>query len=342
MQESDEGRGENRIAVVIPAYKVKRHLEDLFARIPSYVWQIYLIDDACPENSGAFAEKHIRDTRLRVLYHKVNCGVGGAVMTGYRQAIADGATVIVKIDGDGQMDPKLIPYFIQPILDGQADYTKGNRFLDIEKVKKMPKVRLMGNATLSFMSKFSTGYWKIFDPTNGYTAIHTSVAALLPFEKISERYFFESDMLFRLNTFQAVVVDIPMEAVYADEQSNLKIKKIVFEFFCKHMRNYFKRIFYNYYLRDMSAASVELLVGMLMIIFGVYYGVSNWIYSMQYDILTPTGTIMLSTLPIILGVQLLLSFLNADMSTPFKQPLHARLRKKDAFPVENDAFNKTQ
>ena len=201
-----------RVAVVIPSYKVIRHIAEVIAAIPPMVWRIYVIDDACPDGTGKFVVENVADDRVRVVYHQQNQGVGGAVMTGYQAAIADGADIIVKVDGDGQMDASLIPYFIEPILSGEADYTKGNRFYDLEEIRAMPKVRLFGNAVLSLMAKLSTGYWDLFDPTNGYTAIHADVARHLPFAKISKRYFFETDILFRLNTLRAVVVDVPMSA----------------------------------------------------------------------------------------------------------------------------------
>ncbi|MDO8341564.1 MAG: glycosyltransferase family 2 protein, partial [Cellvibrio sp.] len=196
---------DNRIAVVIPCYKVTRHILEVISSIGIEVWRIYVVDDACPDGSGKHVEAHCSDQRIRIIYHKCNQGVGGAVITGYRAAIADGAEVIVKLDGDGQMDPRLIPNFIEPILAGDADYTKGNRFFDLEEINGMPKVRLFGNAVLSLMTKLSSGYWDLFDPTNGYTAIHAEVARHLPFSKISHSYFFETDILFRLNTLRAVV-----------------------------------------------------------------------------------------------------------------------------------------
>lgn len=201
-----------KIAVVIPSYKVSTHILSVLDKIPELVGQVYVIDDACPEGSGKLVEAKTRDKRVKVIYHMHNCGVGGAVMTGYKAAIKGGNDIIVKIDGDGQMDPILIPNFIEPIQTGEADYTKGNRFYNLEKIKEMPPVRLFGNAVLSFLAKLSTGYWDLFDPTNGYTAIHSDVVSQFPFDKISNRYFFETDMLFRLNTFRAVVIDIPMDA----------------------------------------------------------------------------------------------------------------------------------
>jgi len=171
------------IAVVIPCFNVRRHVLDVINKIGPECFRIFIIDDACPESTGKFVEENSQDTRVKVIYHAKNQGVGGAVMTGYLAAIRDGADVIVKVDGDGQMTPTLIPQFVKPIISGEADYTKGNRFVDLEMLRAMPRIRLIGNAVLSFMAKISTGYWDIFDPTNGFTAIHSRVAAHLPFNK---------------------------------------------------------------------------------------------------------------------------------------------------------------
>jgi glycosyltransferase involved in cell wall biosynthesis len=312
------------VAVVIPSYKVTRHILGVLAQIGPEVQRIYVVDDRCPDSSGDFVEANNRDPRVTVLRHAENQGVGGAVMSGYQAAIADGATVIVKVDGDGQMDPALIPAFIAPILAGEADYTKGNRFFDLEQIGSMPPMRLFGNAMLSLLTKLSSGYWDLFDPTNGYTAIHRDAARHLPFSKISRRYFFETDMLFRLNTLNAVVQDVPMDAVYGDEVSNLKISKIVTEFMAKHVRNFFKRVFYNYYLRNMSLASIELPLGALLLVAGAVYGGLHWIDSARAGVPTAAGTVMLSAMPILMGTQLLLAFLAYDISSVPRRPLQKR------------------
>ncbi|SAL34872.1 glycosyltransferase family 2 protein [Caballeronia concitans] len=309
------------IAVVIPSYKVKEHILGVIEKIGPEVSQIYVVDDCCPVKSGDFVRDNCNDERVRIEYHQQNLGVGGAVMTGYRAAIENGADVIVKIDGDGQMDPALLPYFALPIIEGWADYTKGNRFYDLTHIGRMPKARLIGNAGLSFMTKISTGYWNVFDPTNGYTAISAQVASHLPLDKISQRYFFETDMLFRLNTLRAVVADVPMDAHYADEESNLKISKVLFEFSGKHASNLFKRIFYNYFLRDMTAATFELVIGGLLLLFGLAFGVSHWISAISSHIPTPLGTIMVAALPILIGLQLILSFLNYDVANTPSRPI---------------------
>jgi glycosyltransferase involved in cell wall biosynthesis len=316
-----------RIAVVIPSYKVKRHIVDVILKIPAMVWRIYVIDDACPEGSGKFVEKNIDDDRVRVTFHAQNQGVGGAVMSGYQAAITDRADVVVKIDGDGQMDASLIPCFIEPILAGEADYTKGNRFYDLEEIRAMPPMRLFGNTVLSFMSKLSSGYWDLFDPTNGYTAIHVDVLKHLPLGKISRRYFFETDMLFRLNTMRAVVVDVPMDAKYVGEVSHLKVSKILGEFLFKHTRNFLKRVFYNYYLRDLSLASIELPLGLVLLILGIVFGGYHWFKSFQLGVTTPAGTVMLAALPILMGLQLILAFVGYDINSIPKRPRH-RYKKK--------------
>lgn len=313
--------GYGLIAVIIPAYKVRAHILDVLQGIGTEVARIYVVDDACPEHSGEYAESHCSDTRLVLIRNDINLGVGGAVMAGYRAALADGMDVMVKIDGDGQMDPRLIPAFVAPILRGQADYTKGNRFFDLEQIKNMPKIRLFGNAVLSFMTKLSSGYWDLFDPTNGYTAIHRTVASHLPWQKISQRYFFETDILFRLNTLRAVVIDIPMDAKYGEEVSNLKISKILGEFSIKHSRNFCKRIFYNYYLRDMSLASLELPLGLIFLSGGGGFGLMHWITATQTGMPTTAGTVMLAALPMILGIQLLLAFLGFDISSVPRKPV---------------------
>lgn len=315
-----------KVAVVIPSYEVRSHILGVISQIGQEVNRIYVVDDCCPDETGSYVEANCNDQRVVLLRHDFNKGVGGAVITGYRAAIADGADVIVKLDGDGQMDPSLIPNLIEPILVGDADYTKGNRFFDLEEIQNMPKVRLFGNAVLSFMTKLSSGYWDLFDPTNGYTAIHADVALHLPFSKISYSYFFETDMLFRLNTLRAVVVDVPMNAKYGDEVSNLKVLKIIGEFLVKHVRNFSKRIFYNYYLRDMSLASIELPLGLLLLTSGGGFGVYHWIKSLQGGVTTPAGTVMLAALPVLMGAQLILAFLSYDIANVPRRPFH-KLRR---------------
>jgi glycosyltransferase involved in cell wall biosynthesis len=323
------------IAVVIPAFRETQHVLDVLARCGDEVALIYVVDDGCPDGTGHLVRSRCRDPRVQVLFHGENRGVGAATVTGYRQAIADGADVIVKLDGDGQMDPALIPRLVAPILRGEADYVKGNRFHRLDSLRQMPRHRLVGNAVLSFVSKMSTGYWNVFDPTNGFTAVHAAVARDLPLERVSPRFFFESDMLFHLNTVQAVVVDVPMDAAYGDEQSSLSVARAVLEFSVKHLGNAVRRIFYNYYLRNFNVASLQILVGTVMVAFGVVFGAAHWIRSERTGEAATTGTVMLAALPILVGVQLLLAFASYDMSNVPTRPIHPRLA-----PTAKPAFRR--
>jgi dolichol-phosphate mannosyltransferase len=320
--------GTPQIAVVIPCYRVARHILDVISRVGPECTHIYVIDDGCPEHSGDIVETRCADPRVRVIRHGDNQGVGAAVITGYRAALAGGALIIAKIDGDGQMAPELLRAFVDPILAGQADYTKGNRFYDLANIQRMPATRTIGNAALSFMAKLSCGYWDLFDPTNGYTAIHANIACHLPYEKISRRYFFETDVLFRLGTIRAVVVDIPMDAQYGDESSNLRVSRVFGEFVYKHTRNTVKRIFYNYFLRDFTIASVELVVGLALFAFGATYGVVHWVGSAHDGVATPPGTVMLSALPVLMGLQLLLAFIGYDVAATPRRVIHPLLDRR--------------
>lgn len=322
-----------RIAVVVPCFRVGDAVLDVVAAMPGCVERIYIVDDACPLGSGSRLRQECRDPRVQVIEHTENQGVGGALVSGYRQALEDGFDVVVKIDGDGQMDPALVARFVAPILAGDADYTKGNRFHDLQALEQMPRMRLFGNAVLSFFAKASSGYWDIFDPTNGYTAIHAEALSRLPLEKLSRRYFFETDMLFRLGTLGAVVEDVPMQARYADETSNLRISRVLFPFLVGHARNFAKRLFYRYVLRDFSIASVELLLGMALLAFGVVHGLVHWIDGMRTGIPNPAGTVVVTALSLLMGLQLVLAFLSWDMGAVPRRPLQRfRLRRPGVSP----------
>ncbi len=310
-----------KLAVVIPCYKVREHILGVIAKIGDEVQLIYVVDDKCPNNSGDLVQEKCQDPRVRILRHEVNQGVGGAVMSGYIAAAEEGADVIIKIDGDGQMDPALISRFTTPITESWADYTKGNRFYNLTHIRRMPGIRLFGNAALSLLAKLSTGYWNLFDPTNGYTAINARLIKHIQLDKISKRYFFETDMLFRLNILKAVVVDVPMDAHYGDEESNLKISKILGEFMSKHVRNFSKRIFYNYFLRDMSAASFELVFGIILLLFSITYGSIEWMHSIRTGQAAPLGSIMLAVVPFLTGLQFTTAFINHDVASVPNRPI---------------------
>ena len=316
-----EGAG---VWLVAPCYKVKAHILDVIAKVPPWVEGIVCVDDACPEGSGAFIEENAKDPRVVVVKLPQNRGVGGATMAGYREAIARGGQVLVKVDGDDQMDLGYMAHLVAPILLGEADYAKGNRFTSISHLTTMPPVRVFGNAALSFAAKLSTGYWNIFDPTNGYTAIEGQVARMAIEKRVSQRFFFETDLLYHLSTLRAVVRDVPMPARYGGEVSNLRIGAIVGPFALKHIKNFFQRALGQYFVRDFNAASLEMVFGIFLLLFGVGY--ATHYMSVRHTTAASAGVVMAAALPIMLGAQLLMQALNFDVLNVPSRPIHPYLR----------------
>ena len=313
------------ITAVVPCYRERNRILSVLSKFDDTVNHIIVVDDACPERTGDFVIEQCEDERVEVIVNTTNQGVGGATLTGYERAFELDTDVIVKIDGDGQMDPLMISTLVRPICSGLADYAKGNRFFRLGGVSGMPINRLFGNLILSLASKMSSGYWKIFDPTNGFTAIHSKVAKILPRNSLARDYFFESDMLYHLNLSRAVVADVPMEANYGSETSSLKISKILVPFAFNHLGNFMRRIFYTYFLHDFNIASLELILGIICLVFSTFYGSINWYYSITSGISAATGTIILAALPFLLGSYLLISFVNFDVQNQPKTPLNLSL-----------------
>lgn len=311
------------IAVVVPCYRETAQVLDVIGAIGPEVAHIIVIDDACPDATGDLVERECGDARVTVVRHDRNRGVGAATMTGYRTALADGADVVVKIDGDGQMDPAMIPIIAAPVLDGSADYAKGNRFRKLDHLGGMPMVRVLGNLALSVASKFSSGYWNVFDPTNGFTAIHAKAAARLPFDSLSPGFFFESDMLHRLYLMGAVVADVPMQARYGRETSSLSVRRVIGEFAWKHARNTFRRVAVTYFLREFNIASLALVAGSLFLSFGLLFGGWQWRESIVSGVPATAGTVVLAALPVLLGVQMLITFLQHDSRNAPTLPLQS-------------------
>lgn len=315
-----------KVCAVVPAFKVVDQINKVVDGLLPYVNHVFVIDDCCPHDSGNLvSEIHGDNPQVSIITLKENLGVGGAVITGYMAAQEAAYDIVIKVDGDDQMDPKHIPNLIAPIAAGEADYTKGNRFFDPSYLDGMPITRIIGNTGLSFMSKASTGHWHIMDPTNGFTAIHTRILPWLHLEKVQQRYFFETDMLYRLGTIDAIVQDIPMPSIYGDEESNLSVGKTLFEFSAKHTSLVFKRVFYTYFLRNFNLASVFLLCSIPLLLLSTGFGVSKWIDSIGSGQAATAGTIMLAALPFIVGLQLLFGFLSYDMNKRPSRPLWLKL-----------------
>lgn len=306
------------IAVVIPAYRVASRVADVIARVPALVRHIVVVDDASPDNLQEVLAR-VKDPRFVGVRHEVNRGVGGAMKTGFRKALELHADIIVKIDGDGQMDPALIPQFVEPLVSGEADFTKGNRFDDLSFVRRMPLVRRLGNLALSFLVKLASGYWHAFDPCNGYVAIRSGVLRRVNDDRLADRYFFEISLLCEAYFAHAVLQDIPMRPVYSDETSSLSPIGSIGNFAPRLIRRSLHRVLMSYFMRDFNVVSVFLVVGIPAVVFGVAWSAYYWIQSYRLQVLTSTGTVVIGMLAIVLGFQLLLQALVLDVGNEPKR-----------------------
>lgn len=303
---------ETRIHVIIPAYNVADRIGAVVKAVPDFVDAITLVDDASRDGT-AEAALAVADPRLRILRHHANQGVGAAMVTGFRDALVDGDGIVVKMDGDGQMDPAMLSRLLDPIVEGRCGYTKGNRFLFARELAVMPRHRLVGSFTLTFLTKLASGYWHVFDPQNGYLAIATPALRLLDFERLSRRWFFENDMLINLNVFNVPVADVPMPSRYGDERSSMSIGRVLLSFPFHLFRGYWSRFYRKYVLRDFSPIALFMLAGLPLVVFGVLLGGYTWLQSWRLNRFASTGTVMLSVLPFIVGFQLVLQALVLEM-----------------------------
>jgi glycosyltransferase involved in cell wall biosynthesis len=305
---------------------VEREIEAVLCDVPAYIRHIIVVDDGSPDRT-ADVVLHVaeRDPRIMLLRHERNEGVGGAMTTGFRKALELGAQVVAKVDGDGQMDIGRLPDLLSPLITGKADYTKGNRFRDFAALRQMPLIRRVGNMGLAFLTKAATGYWNLFDPTNGFFAIRTEVLAQLPLDRIDKTYFFETSMLANLYLLGAVVQDVPMPARYKGEFSSLVVHRVLFEFPPKLLATIVRRAILKNFLYDFSMVSVYLITGVPLLLFGLIFGAIKWVHYASLGIPAPTGTVILPTLCVLLGIQLLLSATESDLRSVPRQPLTGAL-----------------
>lgn len=302
-----------RVAVVIPCYRVERKVAAVVATVPSFVSLIVAVDDGCPYGSGQVI-RDLNDPRVVVVTHERNQGVGAAVMTGYRECLRRGAEIVAKMDGDGQMDPACLRSLIAPLVSGEADYTKGNRWTHAANPSKMPFVRRMGNLGLSFLSKLASGHWKMFDPCNGYTAIHAAALRQLPEERVARDYFFEISMLVELGILGAKVRDIPMAAIYGDETSSLRIGRVLRTFPPRLASSLARRVWARHFVGGFGPIGLFLVSGGLMIAWATLFGGWAWLESLRSGVPATAGTVMLAAMPFLAGFELLLQALVMDIT----------------------------
>ena len=303
------------IAIAIPCYKVAQHLQNVVAGIPDFVDHILLVDDCSPDSTPALVDSLTSShPRITPIHHDKNCGVGGAMKTAFCKALEIGVDVVVKLDGDGQMDPTYIAPLVEALAD--ADFAKGNRLFDRQMLQRMPAARRMGNMGIGFMVKTASGYWTISDPVNGFFAIRTSTLRQMDFARIADRFFFESSMLIEMHYTGARIHEVSMPAIYGNEKSNLSIGKTLLSFPPKLIAAWLRRLHLSYFVFDFNICSLYLLVGLPSFLFGLIFGICQWVHYASLNLPAPTGTIMVAVLPFILGFQMLLAAAQYDISSP--------------------------
>lgn len=305
-------REDHGYAVILPAHNESRHLAATVGGIPAWIDGIFIVDDASSDDTLHVAEG-LADARVRVLHHEKNQGVGGAMVTGFRAALDAGYDVIIKMDADGQMDPQELSTLIHPIGLGMAEYVKGNRFRQTGRPPSMPGSRWFGNVALSFLTKVASGYWHVFDSQCGFLAITAHTLRRLKLDGIARDYFFENDMLIRLNVIDARVVDVATAALYGTETSYVRIGRVTWSFPWRLARGFLWRFVKRHIVNDFGLIALLAIVGSVLALFGLAFGIAAWVSSASSGLTATTGTVMIAVLPLIIGIQMLLQALSIEV-----------------------------
>lgn len=302
---------DQRVAIVVPAYNEERLIGKVISTTPSFVDNIVVIDDGSRDATARQAEQ-AGDARLRLIVHDHNTGVGGAVVTGHKEALALGADVVCIMSGDAQCDPAYLESLVSPVVEGTCDVAKGNRFYSMDSFRTMPRFRILGNVVMSFLVKFATGYWQIVDPLFGYLAMSRTVLERLPLDRISKGYSLENDTLINLNILGATVIDVPIPALYGDEVSNIKLYRDVPSVTWFLFKGFWRRIFWKYVLWSFSPIALFLFAGISLLAWGTLFGLFIVIQTLGPPVAS-TGTVLLSVGPLLLGIQLVIFALVLDI-----------------------------
>lgn len=317
-----------RITAVVPAYKEEKMIAEVITTMPEFVDHIVIVDDHSPDGTSE-AVNAIADPRVTLIRHEVNQGVGGAIVTGHRAAMDLGSDVNVVMAGDAQMDPAFLPDLLDRVTSDGYGFAKANRFFSPESFEGMPGYRVFGNIVLSFMTKLASGYWNLFDPQNGYTAVRTEVLKRVPLDRVSQRYSFENDLLIHLNILQVGATDVPIPARYGDEVSSIRLSKVIPELMNLLVRGFWRRVWYRYVLWSFSPVALLLFFGLGLTAIGI--GLAIWVcFQIAGSVVATAATVMLAALPLMVGTQMLISALQLDIqaspASPDYEPFDRRAR----------------
>jgi glycosyltransferase involved in cell wall biosynthesis len=302
------------VAVVVPAYREAQLIGDTLRGVPSFVDRVYVVDDASDDGT-ADAARALGDSRVEVLRHEQNGGVGASIVTGYKRAIADGVDVTAVMAADNQMDPDDLEQLVRPVAAGDVDYAKANRLVSGEAWQVIPRSRYLGNAVLSLLTKIASGYWHVADSQSGYTAISRNTLAALDLDRVYRKYGFPNDMLVHLNVYNARVRDFPSRPVYGvGERSGIKIRSVVPRISWLLLKGFLWRLREKYVIRDFHPLVFFYALGIVMTIVGLVLGIVETVLRIAGNDVS-VGTVVLVALLLIAGSQFTLFAMWFDMES---------------------------
>jgi glycosyltransferase involved in cell wall biosynthesis len=303
-----------RVAVVVPAYDEEALIGGTLAGIPDFVDRVYVVDDGSRDGTATRAQD-AGATRVEVITHERNEGVGAAIVTGYRRALTDGIDVVCVMAADGQMDPADLEQIVGPVARGEVDYAKANRLFTGQAWQLMPRHRYLGNAMLSMLTKIASGYWHVADSQSGYTAISRETLEQLDLDRIYRRYGFPNDMLVHLNVWNARVRDVPSRPIYGvGERSGIKLRRVVPSIAWLLAKGFFWRLREKYVIRDFHPLVFFYALGILLTLAGLVLGAVETVLRLMGNELT-TPTMILVALLLISGTQFMLFAMWFDMES---------------------------
>jgi glycosyltransferase involved in cell wall biosynthesis len=299
------------VAVVMPAHNEEKLIARAISSVPDFVDHIVVVDDASTDETATRAMA-TGDVRVHLVEHEVNTGVGGAIIDGHKVAIGLEADINVVMAGDAQMDPVYLPALLDPIVNDGYGFTKANRFYSRQALIGMPAIRVLGNIVLSFATKLASGYWNLFDPQNGYTAITREALSMIDLDRVARRYSFENDLLIWLGIAGIRAKDVPIPSVYGDEVSGMRLRKVVPEISHLLFMGFWRRIFLKYVLMSFSPIALLLFTGLFLCTFGLAVGI--WALVVTPSGVAPTaGTVLLAVGPLLVGINMLVHALSLDI-----------------------------
>lgn len=303
------------VATIVPCYNEEKLVEKTMSTMPDFVDHIIVVDDSSTDSTWSVIKAYAKkNARVVPVHLDKNEGIGGAYQHGFSTALKKKADLIVTMAGDAQCNPDYISAMIDALLEKNVDYVKANRFFHLEDLKQMPRFRRIGNTVITILTKFSTGYYSIFDSQNGYGVFRRKTLELLPMQTLGKRYDYENTLLIALSIMGAKVADEPVPAIYGDEVSTIPVFKTTVRALKVVWHGFWKRIYYKYVLYGFHPIALTLFGGLLLLTIGALFGAYIIFERIVHDLSPSTGTVMLCALPLFLGFQLLLTSLIMDVN----------------------------